>query len=103
MAGLRLTPAAEASVAKASAWWRDNRSASPDLVEAEFAAACALLAEAPLGGRPAARRGIPGLRRVLPPATRHHLYYVFTAVTQEVVVLVLWSAIRRRGPRLAQP
>jgi plasmid stabilization system protein ParE len=103
MAEIRLTPAAETSVARNSAWWRENRSSAPDLVEEEFAAACALLAEAPHSGRPVSRRRIPGLRRVLLPATRHHLYYVFDEAAGEVVVLALWSAIRRRGPRLSEP
>lgn len=101
-AAVRTTPQADASIIEAAAWWRANRAAAPDLFEQELSGAVALLAGAPDVGRRYRHRGIPGLRRLLLPRVRYHVYYVHHPERGEVVVLVVWSAVRGRGPRISR-
>jgi plasmid stabilization system protein ParE len=100
---LRVTPETEAQVEQAAAWWRENRPAAPDLFSQELAGAFDLLARAPQVGRRYLRRSIPGLRRLLLPSTRYHVYYVHAAGSDTCVILAVWSAVRGRGPRLSAP
>jgi plasmid stabilization system protein ParE len=88
---------AEEDIERVDAWWQEH-AASRDLFRDELAHMFALLASSPQMGVPYRRRGIPGLRRVLLRATRYHVYYVFDG--SRVIVLSVWSAVRRRGPRL---
>lgn len=69
-----LTPEAEAQIRTIDAWWRANRSAAPGLFTEELAAAFELLATAPQLGRAYRHPTVPGVRRVLLRATRHHVY-----------------------------
>lgn len=61
-----------------------------------------LLAMAPDTGALHPHRRIPEVRRALLPRTRYHVYYVHDIERDEVVVLALWSALRRRAPPLRQ-
>lgn len=88
---------AEDDIDRVDAWWQQNAGA-PDLFRNELAHMFALLASTPQMGVPYRRRRIPGLRRVLLRSTRYHVYYVFDG--SRVIVLSVWSAVRRRGPRL---
>lgn len=99
---VRTTPQAEAQAEVAAAWWRRNRPAAATLFADELSGALDLLADAPDIGRRYRRVGIPGLRRVLLPVTRYHVYYVHEIDAGECVVLAVWSAVRGRGPRLRQ-
>ena len=103
MTEVRFTREAVARVAEISRWWEMNRPASPHLFEEELAAAVALLARAPSAGRRVVRANLPGLRRLLLPGARQHVYYMEDVGTGQVLVLSVWSAQRRRGPRLARP
>lgn len=89
---------AAAHARAASAWWRENRGAAPDLFDHELESAIASLAVTPDIGAPYQPR--PGLRRVLLQRTRYHLYYRHDEDSGEVVVLAVWSALRGRAPRL---
>jgi plasmid stabilization system protein ParE len=97
---VRTTPDADAQALQAVEWWRSNRIAAPDLFAEELAGAFDLLARAPDIGRRYRRAGIPGLRRILLPATRYHVYYVHVPDEDACVVLAVWSAVRGRPPRL---
>lgn len=99
---VRTTPEADTQTLAAAEWWRANRPKAPGPFEREFHEGVTLLASVPDVGRRYPRRGIPGLRRLLLPRTRYHVYYVHGRSRSEVLVLAVWSAVRGRGPRLAR-
>ena len=99
-ARVRTTARADRQILQAGAWWRGNRPAAPNLLTSEIAAAFSLLENAADIASRYRRRGIPGLRRLLLPRTRYHVYYVHDP-TGEVLVLAVWSAVRGRGPPLS--
>lgn len=98
---VRITPEAESQVRDIHAWWRTNRQAAPDLFLNELVSAIALLAEAPLLGRPYRLSPVPGVRRLLMRATRYHLYYV--VATDEIAILAVWYGGRGGRPPLQVP
>lgn len=93
-----LTPEAEQQVRAIDAWWRINRSIAPHLFVEELAAACELVAGAPLAGRRYEHAEVAGVRRILMRASRYHLYY--KEHEESVLVLAVWSAVRGTGPDL---
>ena len=97
-----IVPEADAQIGEIDDWWRENRTAAPDLFAQELAAALALIETWPLVGRRRRHRGVPGLRRVLLRSTRYHLYYV-PVDEARLFVLAVWSAVRGRAPRLRAP
>jgi plasmid stabilization system protein ParE len=78
------------------AWWRANRRAAPDLFTNELDKASLTLAENPALGRRYEPR--PGVRRLLLPRTRYHVYFV--EESERVLVVAIWGANRGRGPDL---
>ena len=100
---IRTTPEAETHAGFADEWWRRNRQASPDLFASELAGACDLLVAAPEIGRRYRRKDIAGLRRLLLPATRYHVYYVFDRDAASIVILAIWSGVRGRTPQFRRP
>jgi len=97
---IEITPTAERHLSAIDAWWQANRESAPDLFLEELAVAFDALASVPLSGRIVAVRGLPGVRRVLLRATRHHIYYHVRKDT--VTVLAVWSAVRGRGPSASE-
>ncbi len=97
------TPEADAQAEAAERWWRENRPLAPNRFIDELSAALRLLSDSPETGRRVKRRRIPGLRRLLLPVTRYHLYYVYVLKRARVYVISIWSAHRGRGPRLRAP
>lgn len=93
-----LRPAANKQVDVADQWWRQNRPAAPNLFALELEEAFGILGDAPEIGVSFLRRGVPGLRRLLLRRSRYHIYYVHEG--DEVQVLAVWSAVRRRTPPL---
>ena len=85
---------------RAVRWWRENRPAAPRLLEREFDAALDLLETTPETGRVYPTVNERVVRRVLLPKTRHHVYYEINLSRQEVRILIVWSAVRGRGPKL---
>ena len=75
--GIRTTPQADAQALAAAAWWRANRPAAPDLFTNELAGAFDLLARAPEIGHRFRHSRVPGVRRLMLPGTRYHVYYVY--------------------------
>ena len=79
-------------------WWREHRTAAPELFLAELASALELLEALPLAGQLYDHPTLDGVRRVLLRATRYHVYY--RVRDDAVVVLAVWSAVRGAGPDL---
>jgi len=100
---IRTTPQAEVQALAAATWWRKNRPAAPNLFTNEMAGAFDLLAGAPEIGHRYPDSRVPGVRRLLLPGTRYHLYYVYDPDSSECVILAVWSAVRGRTPRLRPP
>lgn len=95
---VRTTPDADVQIREALAWWRANRPSAAELFVDELARAFTMLAEAPAAGVRYSRSKVPGVRRLLLPRTRYHVYYV--QHEDVVLVLAVWSAVRGRGPHL---
>lgn len=96
---VRFTPRALADLMRLKTWWHRHRPGAPDLLEAELDAALACIAASPnLGSEYTTRTGSVSVRRVLMPKTRNHVYYLTEG--DEVVVVTVWGAPKRRGPRL---
>jgi plasmid stabilization system protein ParE len=94
----RFTPRAESEAEKKQAWWRENRLDAAELFDDELAAILRRITKTPTLGTiyPSAFDAV--VRRVLMAKTKNHVYY---AVHEgEVVVLSVWGAPRRRGPKL---
>ncbi|WP_422723945.1 type II toxin-antitoxin system RelE/ParE family toxin [Hyalangium rubrum] len=97
------TPRAQAQALEAAEWWRIHRPTAPELLEAELTTALRLLAELPELGRRYPHPRVTGVRRLLMPRTRYHLYYAHDAEEAAVLILAVWSAVRGRGPALRKP
>lgn len=95
---LRTTAVADEHIVAIDAWWRQNRTASPDLFMNELADLFAMIMAAPMLGCSYLSVEIHGVRRVLMRATRHHIYYIIDG--GDVSVLAVWNAVRGRGPSL---
>lgn len=94
-------PQAREQVRAIDTWWRSYRQASPGLFTQELAEAVATIAIAPESGTKYFHWKVKGVRRVLMRATRHHVYYVVVGDT--ALVLAVWGAVKRRGPKLSSP
>lgn len=81
-------------------WWRRNRPAAPDLFVAELTVALERLEGSPLSSARYDQAGMVGLRRLLLPRTRYHVY--FTVVEDQAVVEVhaVWHSAQGKGPAL---
>ena len=71
---------------------------SPSLFMDELAAIFEIIGDLPQVGRLYRASPVPGVRRILLPRTRHHVYYVPRA--DDIVVLAIWHAQRGDGPPL---
>lgn len=92
------TPEADSQIRIIDAWWREHRSAAPDLFIDELSAAFDVIGHTSHVGRPYRRAPVAGTRRVLLSRTRYHVYYV--PQKDEVWVLAVWHARRGSGPPL---
>lgn len=95
------TPEADNQIRTIDSWWRENRTAAPNLFSEELAAALELLEVIPNIGRSYPHPTVKDVRRILLRATRYHVYYV--PPRDAVVVLSVWSAVRGSGPDLKSP
>ena len=96
---VRFTPRALADAKRMKTWWQRHRPKAPDLFEQELDSAPARIASAPNVGSAyeAQDRNIP-VRKVLMRKTHNRVYYAVEG--DDIVVLTVWGALRRRGPRL---
>jgi len=96
-----VAPRAEAQIRTIDAWWRRNRSDSPDLFSSELRDAFSTLEVAPRSGKLYRRCKLKGIRRLLLPASRNHVYYLVG--TEVVLVLAVWGSVKGSGPDLKAP
>ncbi len=93
-----VSPQAEAQIRSIDAWWRRNRRDSPDLFSSELASAFSTLEAAPRTGKLYRRSKLRGVRRILLPTTRNHVYYLVGI--EVVIVLAVWGSVKGSGPDL---
>jgi plasmid stabilization system protein ParE len=96
---LVFTPEAERQASEMDGWWREHRSDARDLFARELAEARELIAATPSIGVTYTDGSGRTARRVLLPKTRNHVYCEVDEVRGLVIVLAVWGAPRRRGPR----
>jgi len=97
-ARLRVLGPAQRQAKQAAAWWRSNRPSAKHLFQRELAIVFELLASSPEIGARYDDADVPGLRRVLLTETRYHVYYVYHADLNQVLVLAIWSVLRGHAP-----
>lgn len=95
-----VAPRVRAQLDKILAWWEEHRPEAPALVAAELKEAMGILAMSPTTGRFCPRTRTKGVRRVLLPRSRYHVYYRVLDEEQIIRVLSLWHASRGQAPRL---
>jgi hypothetical protein len=95
---IRFTRRALAEAKRRKTWWLKNRPAAPGLFEVELEAALSAMTTTPVMGT-AYEAGLDfPVRRVLLRKTASHVYLGING--DEIVVLSVWGARRRRGPKL---
>ncbi|MBX3224455.1 MAG: hypothetical protein KF795_28320 [Labilithrix sp.] len=94
----RFTPRAEAEAEREQAWWREHRPDAPEVFANELAQAIGQIVRRPTAGAIYPSTFPDVVRRVLLTKTRNHVY--FTVHEDEIVILSVWGAPRRRGPKL---
>ena len=71
---------------------------APLLFEHELKKYIALLRGHPSLGRAYPHPEVPGILRVLMPATKFHIYYAHKVDEDAIEVIAVWSAVRGRDP-----
>jgi plasmid stabilization system protein ParE len=94
------TRRAARQVEAAAVWWRLNRPAAPDALEADLVAASKLVAEQPLCGVVIPSRRFSGVRRIHLARIGYHLYYRMAPRLGQVQVVAFWHARRGSPPPL---
>ena len=95
---LRITGRAAAEIGRADAWWRENRPGAPLAVREDLRAAFGLLLRQPGVGVKVANTKLSGVRRLHLGRVRYFVYYRLK--DNELVVLSVWHASRRKQPSL---
>ena len=93
---LIVTPRAQRQIARARAWWLNNRDKAPEAFDEELERGYALLLDQPYVGQRIRTKRRGGALRITLERIRYHLYY---EVREAVFILSLWHA-SRRPPRL---
>ncbi len=97
---MRIALRAKLEIDRAKRWWAANHPAAPGAVTAEIRSAIKLIRAQP-GLAPHARdTDLPGIRRLLLPRTRYHLYYLYDPEEDAVDILALWHSARGSSPTL---
>ena len=81
-------------------WWRNERRDAPELFKQELAIAFERILRAPRVRSPYGRIENEPVWRILMPRTEQHVYYTVDDAADEIVIETVWSARRRRGPKL---
>ena len=79
---------------------RANRPNAPKLFRNELRRVFELLSAYPNAGALCEDPDLPGVRRILLPATKHYLYYQVQEAEQRIVVLAVWSTHRGDRPAI---
>jgi len=91
---------AERQATEMDTWWRERRPKARDLFARELDEVRRLIVDTPSIGSKYMTRGGKVARRVLMRKTRSHVYFEVDEAHDVVIVLAVWGAPRRRGPRL---
>ena len=91
---------AERDVETIDVWWRENRLDAPRLFAEELASVCLAIERKPLILKPYGERRGMVIRRWHLEQTEQHVYYVADIDDDTIIVLRVWGARRRRGPKL---
>ncbi len=81
-------------------WWVANRVTAPTLFIDELLGAEERLSQFPGTESPFGSASVAGLRRVILPRCRYHVYYTVHPIRREVIVRAVWHAARGEGPQL---
>jgi plasmid stabilization system protein ParE len=95
---VRLTPRALSEAKRIKTWWRKNRPAAPGLFDDEMAVALEQIRTMPTAATIYPASFEKTVYRLLMPKTQNHIYYAVR--DNAIVVLSVWGAPRRRGPKL---
>jgi len=79
-------------------WWNANRADAANHVENEVKRVIAQIQELPEIGVPYKRRGLKNVRWLQIRKTPYKLYYRYNQKQDEIVLMALWSAMRKHGP-----
>jgi plasmid stabilization system protein ParE len=96
---LRLSEEAQQEIETIDAWWREHRPAAPLLFLQELREALLQIETNPESGTPYLGAKKP-YRRVVLLKTRYLLYYEYDKAAELLAVASIWSARRRRPPKL---
>ncbi len=94
---LRLTPRALREAKRLKSWWANNRD-EEDLFDEELKDTLDQLLATPTIGTSYPSKFEVSIRRLLMEKTNNHVY--FTVSDDELVILSVWGAPRKRGPKL---
>jgi plasmid stabilization system protein ParE len=95
---VRVSHRAQREADRHDAWWRANRTGSPDLFIRELLQILEVLGSNPdVGVVYDAKRFSGPVRRVLMKKTERHVYY--GRLGDEVIVLAVWGGRRGHGPK----
>jgi plasmid stabilization system protein ParE len=97
---LVFAPEAEEDVDRIDTWWRENRRDAPRLFAEELAYARDQILRNPLIYKPYCERNGVTIRRWLMRRTEQHVYYEVDLEHDLVIVLRVWGARRKYGPKL---
>jgi plasmid stabilization system protein ParE len=89
---------AKTQISEINSWWRENRSAAPELFLRELVKCLDLLSRSPRIGHLDPESSVPGVRRLLLVGSQFHVYYRIRAGI--VSVIAVWHAKRGSGPPL---
>ncbi|HEV3191102.1 MAG TPA: type II toxin-antitoxin system RelE/ParE family toxin [Polyangiaceae bacterium] len=95
---VRFAPRALSEAERLKSWWQKNRPKAPDLFDEEMAIVIEQIGAAPALGAIYPSNFGRTVRRLVMPKTNNHVYYLVR--DEEVVVLSVWGAPRRKGPKL---
>jgi plasmid stabilization system protein ParE len=91
---------AETQLAEIRLWWRENRSAAPDLFDREVDATVEALREAARSFPIYRTESDAEIRRALLPKSRFAIY--FSIEPEAVLVVAVWHTARGSGPPMPQ-
>ena len=100
MTTLLVARRAETDIRTIQAWWTTHREKAPHLFAQELADALEAITASPsLGTRYGMVAGM-GVRRLILPRTRYHLYFSYDPAGDIVRLRAVWHAARGRPPAL---
>ena len=97
---IEFSPDALAQIRAVRNWWHINRPSAPQLLREELAATLEIVRSSPRAAQAYQFVDIPGLRRILMPRTRYHVYFTVHDDRGLVFVHAIWHASRGHGPQL---